>query len=152
MMQAIGRMYVRYFNHTYQRTGTLWEGRFRSCLVQDEYYLLALYRYIELNPVRAAMVDDPAEYSWSSYGCNALGVTTKLQIPHERYLSLGKTNSDRQEAYRKLFKVQVSKDLLKEIRESTNRGLALGSSVFAEQIEKLTSSRVTKKRMGRPKK
>jgi len=150
MMQSIGRMYVRHFNYTYKRTGTLWEGRFRSCLVQDEYYLLSLYRYIELNPVRAAMVNDPAEYSWSSYSCNALGVKTKLQTPHERYLALGKSDAERQEAYRELFKIQVGKELLKEIRESTNRGLALGNSAFSEQIEKLTSSRVTKKKMGRP--
>ncbi len=151
-MQSIGRMYVRYFNYTYQRTGTLWEGRFKSCLVQSEHYLLSLYRYIELNPVRAGMVDDPAEYSWSSYRCNALGVETKLQTPHEEYLRLGKNQEERQEAYRELFKVQVGKELLKDIRESTNRGLALGSESFSAQIEKLTHSRVTKKRIGRPKK
>ena len=152
MMQSVGRMYVRYFNYTYQRTGTLWEGRFKSCLVQSEQYLLSLYRYIELNPVRAGMVDDPSEYSWSSYGCNALGVQTKLQTPHEEYLRLGINQDERQEAYSELFKVQIGKTLLKEIRESTNRGLALGNSSFTEQIEKLTSCRVTKKKMGRPRK
>jgi putative transposase len=152
MMQSIGRMYVRYFNHTYQRTGTLWEGRFKSCLVQSEQYLLSLYRYIELNPVRANMVNDPSEYSWSSYCCNALGVHTNLRTPHEEYLRLGKDNEERQEVYRGLFKVQVGKELLKEIRESTNRGLALGSSSFSHQIEELTSCRVTKKKMGRPRK
>ncbi|MCF6188944.1 MAG: transposase [Cocleimonas sp.] len=152
MMQSIGRMYVRYFNYTYQRTGTLWEGRFRSCLVESEHYLLSLYRYIELNPVRAGMVDDPAEYSWSSYGCNALGVVTDLQTPHEEYLRLGKDAGERRAAYRDLFKVQVGAELLIEIRESTNRGLALGSSSFSSKIEKLTSSRVTKKKMGRPRK
>ena len=120
--------------------------------MQSERYLLSLYRYIELNPVRAGMVDDPAEYSWSSYGCNALGIATKLQTPHEEYLRLGKDEEERQEAYRELFKVQVGKALLKEIRESTNRGLALGSSLFGEQIEKLTLSRVTKRKMGRPRK
>ncbi len=98
------------------------------------------------------MVDDPAEYTWSSYGCNAFGIETKLQTPHEEYLHLGKNKGERQEAYRELFKVQVDVLLLKEIRESTNRGLALGSSVFSEQIETLTNSRVTKKKMGRPKK
>ncbi|MCL0035161.1 transposase [Thermodesulfovibrionales bacterium] len=152
MMQSIGRMYVKYFNCTYLRTGTLWEGRFKSCLVQSEHYLLSLYRYIELNPVRAGMVDDPNEYSWSSYGCNALGVETKLQTPHEEYLHLGKNKVERQEAYRELFKVQVGKELLTEIRESTNRGLALGSDSFSAQIEMLTNARVTKKRIGRPKK
>ena len=152
MMQSIGRMYVRHFNSRYQRTGTLWEGRFRSCLIDSEHYLLSLYRYIELNPVRAGMVDDPAKYSWSSYGCNALGVYTELQTPHEDYLRLGNEKEDRQETYRALFKVQIGKELLQEIRESTNRGLALGSPLFSRQIEELTSSRVTKKKMGRPKK
>ena len=98
------------------------------------------------------MVDDPAEYSWSSYGCNALGVETKLQTPHEEYLRLGKNKDERQESYRELFNVKVGKELLTEIRESTNRGLALGSDSFAAQIEKLTNARVTKKRIGRPKK
>jgi len=152
MMQSIGRMYVRYFNHTYQRTGTLWEGRFRSCLVESAPYLLALYRYIELNPVRAGMVDDPADYSWSSYTCNGLGVNTDLRTPHEEYLLLGKSEEERQVAYRGLFKDQVSNELLKQIRGHTNRGLAVGSAAFSRQIEKLTSCRVTQKKMGRPKK
>ncbi len=152
MMQSMGRMYVRYFNYTYQRTGTLWEGRFKSCLIQSDRYLLSLYRYIELNPVRAGMVDDPAEYSWSSYGCNALGVETKLQMPHEEYLLLGKDKKERERLYRELFKIPLGKELLTEIRASTNRGLALGSALFGEQIEKLTSCRVTKKKMGRPSK
>ncbi|MCL1045424.1 transposase [Shewanella electrodiphila] len=78
MMQALGRQYVRYFNHTYKRTGTLWEGKFKSCLVQSEDYLIQLYRYIELNPVRANMVTDPAEYPWSSYQINALGKASQL--------------------------------------------------------------------------
>ena len=73
MMQSVGRRYVQYFNRSYKRSGALWEGRFRSCLVQEETYLLKLYRYIELNPVRAGMVDDPADYSWSSYQGNGLG-------------------------------------------------------------------------------
>ena len=72
MMQSLGRQYVRYFNYTYKRTRTLWERRFKSCLVQTEEYLIQLYRYIELNPVRANMVNDPAEYDWSSYQINAL--------------------------------------------------------------------------------
>ncbi len=90
MMQALGRRYVRYFNYQYRRTGTLWEGRFKSSLVQSETYLLQCYRYIELNPVRANMVDDPSAYTWSSYHCNALGIESKLCTPHEEYLKLGK--------------------------------------------------------------
>ena len=124
MMQSMGRMYVRYYNYTYQRSGTLWEGRFKSCLVESEQYLLELYRYIELNPVRAGMVEEPSEYSWSSYGCNALGVKTDLQMPHELYLKLGKTEEERLENYRSLFKSHIDVELLKEIREGVNKGLA----------------------------
>ena len=78
MMQSIGRLYVRYYNNIYQRSGTLWEGRYKSCLVQNERYLLEIYRYIELNPVRANMVDEPSDYSWSSYAINALGMESDL--------------------------------------------------------------------------
>jgi len=150
MMQSIGRMYVRYYNNTYQRSGTLWEGRFKSSLVQSERYLLELYRYIELNPVRADMVDDPAEYSWSSYACNALGIETELQTPHSEYLLLGKTKEERVDNYRTLFKAQVSTELLKEIRGSMSKGLALGSDRFKAQIEALTDKRVTPRNSGRP--
>lgn len=151
MMQSIGRMYVRYFNHTYQRSGTLWEGRFKSCLIQDEQYLFELYRYIELNPVRAGMVEDPGEYSWSSYGSNALGIETDLQTPHALYLALGATKDERLENYRALFKAHVDTPLLNEIREGINRGLALGNEQFKKQIEALTNKRVTARKAGRPK-
>ncbi len=152
MMQSIGRMYVRHYNHTYQRSGTLWEGRFKSCLIQSEQYLFELHRYIELNPVRADMVKEPSEYSWSSYGSNALGIETDLQTPHPLYLALGKTKEERLENYRALFKAHVDTELLKEIRESINKGLALGSKQFTKQVEALTDQRVTAKKAGRPKK
>lgn len=152
MMQSIGRLYVRYYNHTYQRSGTLWEGRFKSCLVQSERYLLELYRYIELNPVRAGMVDDPSDYSWSSYAINALGVESELQTPHPEYLVLGKSNNERLSNYRELFNAHVGTDLLKEIRESINKGLALGNERFTSQIEELTKQRVTARKSGRPRK
>ncbi len=152
MMQAVGRMYVRYFNYTYQRTGTLWEGRFKSCLVESESYLFHLYRYIELNPVRAGMVTQPDEYSWSSYPCNAFGKESKLHTPHPLYLSLGKTRSERLGNYRALFSAHVEGVLLDEIRLSVNKGLVLGHERFAEQIEQLTGQRVTPGKRGRPRK
>jgi putative transposase len=89
MMQSLGRRYVQYFNYTYCRSGTLWEGRYKSCAVQTGAYLLACYRYIEQNPVRAGMVEDSAEYVWSSYRCNGLGVQSELCKSHSEYLSLG---------------------------------------------------------------
>ncbi|MBL7004514.1 MAG: transposase [Gammaproteobacteria bacterium] len=151
MMQSIGRLYVRYFNKSYKRSGTLWEGRYKSCLVQDEDYLLEVYRYIELNPVRADMVADPSDYKWSSYQCNALGVKTDLCTAHSLYTALGNTQLERNDAYRDLFKVHVEETLLKEIRSSVNKGLALGNAKFKEDIELLTKRRVTAKQVGRPK-
>jgi len=149
MMQSIGRMYVRYYNRSYRRSGTLWEGRFKSNLVQSEQYLLELYRYIELNPVRAGMVEEPSAYSWSSYSINALGVKSDLQTPHPEYLGLGKTQSERLNNYRELFKAHIETELLKEIRESINRGFALGNEQFTTQIENLTKKRVTARKAGR---
>lgn len=89
LMQSLGRKYVQYFNFKYKRSGTLWEGRFRSCLVESEQYVLACYRYIELNPVRAGMVENPKNYKWSSYATNALGLQSNLCTPHPSYLGLG---------------------------------------------------------------
>jgi len=151
MMQSLGRRYVRYFNFEYQRSGTLWEGRYKSCLVQDELYLMEVYRYIELNPVRAGIVKDPEEYRWSSHSANARGNPSILCTPHPVYLALGKTSLERQENYRFLFEHHVEKfDFLKEIRDSTNKGLAIGHSRFKNEIEMLTGRRVTAKKRGRP--
>jgi len=150
MMQALGRQYVRYFNASYRRTGTLWEGRFKSCLVQEEIYLLQLYRYIELNPVRAGMVAQPSDYAWSSYAINAFGKTSGLCTPHSLYLALGKEAKERQANYRALFKRHVEGKLLEEIRQAVNKGLALGNDRFKAEIERLTGRRVTSKKMGRP--
>ena len=96
MMQSIGRRYVQHFNYAYSRTGTLWEGRYKSTLVDTDNYLLTVYRYIELNPVRAGMVEHPADYPWSSYSYNAAGVEIQILSPHESYLALGKTSALRE--------------------------------------------------------
>ena len=150
MMQSLGRCYVRYFNHAYHRSGTLWEGRFKSCLVDSESYLLHLYRYIELNPVRAGMVVDPADYAWSSYQCNALGKESALLKEHASYLSLGKSKEERQAQYRGLFATHVDGQLLGDIRKALNSGLALGSERFVREVESLLGQRVTPGRRGRP--
>ncbi|MBT4573848.1 MAG: transposase [Thiotrichales bacterium] len=152
MMQSLGRMYVGYFNHTYQRTGTLWEGRYKSSIIQSERYLLAVYRYIELNPVRADMVISPSEYSWSSYNFNALGIVNDLITPHQEYLALGDSASERNAAYIELFKIEVDGELLNNIGGSINKGLALGSDAFIKEIEALTKVRVSSRKAGRPKK
>ena len=130
MMQALGRRYVQYFNREYRRSGTLWEGRFKSCLVEDEVYLLDLYRYIEMNPVRAKMVSDPGDYRWSSYLINGLGKVSDLCTPHQEYLRLGRDPLKRQSNYRELFIHQVEGELLQEIRDNTHKGMAIGSDRF----------------------
>jgi putative transposase len=136
MMQSLGRKYVRYFNSAYQRTGTLWEGRFKSSVVDSERYLLAVYRYIELNPVRAGMVDHAGEYPWSSYQYNAVGRNVSLINPHQEYLRLGKTDINRQHAYRSLFKGAMPDLDLNEIRESLQKEWVLGSERFRQKIER----------------
>jgi len=142
MMQMIGRYYVRYFNDTYNRTGTLWEGRYKATLVDSERYLLTCYRYIELNPVRAPdMVEYPAEYPWSSYRYNALGQENKGVTPHAEYLKLGVTTDERQQAYRDLFNTHLTDKTLAEIQESTNKAWVLGSVYFKEKIEQHVNRR-----------
>jgi len=152
LMQSLGRRYVQYFNHSYRRSGTLWEGRYKSCPVQTEHYLLHCYRYIELNPVRAGMVGDPSEYAWSSYRCNGLGVETRLCKAHPEYLRLGKTCEERTSNYRALFRAHVDGELLKNVRDSVNKGLALGNERFKQEIELLYGRRVRPAKMGRPRK
>ena len=150
MMQSLGRRYVQYFNYEYQRSGTLWEGRFKSCLVQAERYLLEVYRYIELNPVRAGMVTDPGEYRWSSYPVNALGKVSELCRPHYEYLQLGDDSVDRQRNYRELFAHEVEGELLTEIRDSTHKGMAIGNERFKDELESLTGRRLKPGKRGRP--
>lgn len=134
-MQMIGRYYVQYFNHAYKRTGTLWEGRYKATLIDSEAYALSCYRYIELNPVRAKMVEHPAKYPWSSYHCNALAEACDVIAPHFLYEQLGQNNEERAEAYRALFDVALSAKTLQEIREATNKSWVLGSEYFKQKIQ-----------------
>jgi len=153
--QSLGRRYVQYFNHTYRRSGTLWEGRYRATVVDSQRYLLILMRYIELNPVRADMVTHPRDYLWSSYRYNAMGekdANSAWLVPHKEYRRLGRKQSDRQSAYRQLFRSAISGSDLKDIRESTHKGWALGSQRFREQIEVLSGRRAASKGVGRPRK
>lgn len=141
MMQHLGRKYVRYFNFTYGRTGTLWEGRYKSTLVDADNYLLTVYRYIELNPVRANMVDHPSDYPWSSYQGNAAGKSIELLTQHPMYQRLGKTNEERQCAYRALFRGCMSERDVAAIRDATNKAWVLGDDRFKAQIEAKTGRR-----------
>ena len=111
VMQSVGRRYVRYVNHVYERTGTLWEGRYKASLVDSERYLLTCYRYIELNPVRAGMVESPEEYKWSSYRAHARGEVNRLVTDAFEYTALGKTDELRQVAYRALFNAHIERQV-----------------------------------------
>ncbi|MEM7219266.1 MAG: transposase [Pseudomonadota bacterium] len=134
LMQYVGRQYVRYFNDTHERTGTLYEGRFRSCVVQDDVYLLNCLRYVELNPVRAGMVDDPGDFHWSSYKAHAFGLRMAMWTPHPTYVALSEKPAARQRQYRRLFEQAPDTGLEDRIRRCVKAGLALGSEAFCEQI------------------
>ena len=135
MMQSLGRMYVSTFNARHRRSGTLWEGRYKSCLVDSETYLLRCYRYIELNPVRAAMVFTPGDYRWSSYPANAEGADDPLIHPHPSYLALGAAPDERHRTYRQLVTETPSDDELAEIRVYMQQQRALGCNRFQAMIE-----------------
>ena len=152
LMKALGQRYVQYVNRVYRRSGTLWEGRFRSCLAQEDTYLLACQRYIELNPVRADMVSHPAEYRWSSYRANAQGEADKLVRSHPLYDALGTDAESRQAAYRELFRHQIEPGLVDEIRRATNGNFALGNDRFGVQIAAALGMRAVPGKPGRPRK
>jgi len=142
-MQSMANRYVRYFNAKKKRTGTIWEGRFKSCLVDSEHYLFALYKYIEMNPVRAGMVLDPVDYKWSSYAHNALGKVDSLISEHLLYKALGDDLPIRSKSYQKIF---YNLDIAKEenlIMEATLRGEVYGTNGFHRKISQLIS-RTTK--------
>ena len=120
MMARLSGSYSSYFNKLNDRTGTLWQGRFRSCLITSRYYLLSCYRYIELNPVRAGLVKSPEEFVWSSYQCNALGKGSPLCTPHEVYLSLGANKFERLKNYRECFEHVLDEDEIQLIRSVTH--------------------------------
>ncbi len=150
MMQALGRRYVYYINKRYHRSGTLWEGRYKSSLIDSDYYLLTCMRYIELNPVRAAMVDHPGEYKWTSYHANAQNSFDALIEGHPIYIALGLNEVVRQATYRELFKGHIDNDTLHDIRESLNHELVLGRSYFKDKIEEITNRQTRLGAPGRP--
>jgi putative transposase len=151
LMQSVGRRYVQYINYHYQRTGTLWEGRYKASLVESERYLLTCYRYIELNPVRTeGDITHPGDYRWSSYAANAYGKGDAWLSPHEEYIKLGKTAVERQAAYRGLFANALDTADIHAIRQSVQQGVVLGGGRFRDQIEAAQGIRATPRRRGRP--
>lgn len=152
MMKALGERYVQYVNRRYSRTGTLWEGRYHSCLVQCERYLMACQRYVELNPVRASLVSKPADYPWSSYHHNAQGRQSKLVTPHELYSRLGSDPASRQSAYRALFDEILGSEAVRQVRNATHGNTAFGSPAFAAQFAQMRGRSLLLREAGRPRK
>ena len=152
MMQYIGRHYVPYINHTYGTTGSIWEGRYKASLIHSEEYLLTCMRYIELNPVRANMVRSPGQYRWSSYRCNGQGKEDGLVTPHAMYQALDQAKPARLDAYRALFKAQLDKEVLADIRAAWQTGTPLGNDFFRQKIEAKLKCKIGQARRGRPSK
>ncbi len=150
MMQAVGRSYVRYFNRQHQRSGTLWEGRYRSTIVQSERYLLACMAYIDLNPVRAGMVAQALDYPWSSCAHHLGRRHDALLTPHALYWQLGNTPFAREAAYGELLQAGLSAQQEASLRSSLLSGWALGEGDFIAALQKHTGRRVSKGKPGRP--
>jgi putative transposase len=140
-MQSVGCRYVKFFNRRYERTGTLWEGRYRATAIDSDRYLFACYRYIERNPVRAGMVGDPEDYLWSSYRANALGVRDPLVTIHDEYRELGSDDVSRRRAYRALCSTDIDKPTLNAIRRATGGGWALGGRRFRDDVSRRAGRR-----------
>jgi putative transposase len=150
MMQAVGRSYVRYFNDLQKRTGTLWEGRYRSTLIQTDQYLLTCMTYIDLNPVRAGMVSDPKDYPWSSHGHYVGLRSDKLITPHSLFWSLANTPFGREAAYAEMVRAGISPESQAALTKATLSGWALGGAAFVADLQKQTTRRIQKIQAGRP--
>lgn len=150
MMQAVGRSYVRYFNNRHARTGTLWEGRYRSTVIETERYLLACMVYIDLNPVRAGMVAHPRDWHWSSHAHHRGLRADSLVTPHGLYWALGNTPFAREAAYGELLQSGISNSQEMALTDAALRGWALGEVKFVDEIQKKLTRRVTKSKPGRP--
>lgn len=152
MMQYLGRHYVPYINSHYRQSGTLWEGRYKGNLVQDDTYLLTCMRYIELNPVRACLVPNASDYLWSSFAVNRGEKNDDIITPHQTYLALGANQGSRQLAYKALFDTAMESNAVKEIRAALQTGTPLGNSSFREKIEQTLEVKVGQFKRGRPRK
>lgn len=152
LMQFVGRHYVPYVNKKYGFSGSLWEGRFKSSLIESERYLLACMRYIELNPVRAKMVYAPEDYVYSSYHANALSEPNILITPHDEFTKLSDNPIVRGQCYAEFFNQALSDDLQENIRSGTASGTPVGSEYFKEKIESTLGRKVGQAHRGRPRK
>ena len=150
MMQAVGRRYVRYFNDSQNRSGTLWEGRYRSAVIQADRHMLACMAYIDLNPVRAGMVAEATDYPWSSHGHYTGARMDRLITPHPLYWTLGNTPFAREASYAEMVRAGVATPIRDALTKSALGGWALGEADFVADLQKRTERRVAKSRAGRP--
>ena len=150
MMQEVGRRYVRLFNDTHKRTGTLWEGRYKAAMIDSERYFLICQRYVEQNPLRAELVKNAADYSWSSHRNSAFGIRNSLVTPHEIFAALGRDDDERRAAYAALFAEPIPAREIEKIREATNKGWPLGSDEFIRGVEAALGRSARPAKRGRP--
>jgi putative transposase len=150
MMQAVGRKYVRYFNDRQARSGTLWEGRYRSTLIQTDRYLLACMAYLDLNPVRGGLVQQPRDYPWSSHGHYVGLRNDKLITPHPLVWELGNTPFAREAAYAELVQAGITTEQQSALTQSMLKGWALGEKDYVADLQKRTARRVSRIQPGRP--
>jgi putative transposase len=150
LMKILGERYVQYVNKRYKRAGTLWQGRYRSCLVGEEDYFLVCQRYIELNPVRAGMVAHPVDYRWSSHRSNAYGARNGVVSQHALYAALGCDDQQRQQAYRALFSKDIDEQTVADLRKATNSNFAFGGAAFEKDMEERLGRPVMERKPGRP--
>ncbi len=148
MMQYVGRFYVQHFNARHERTGTLWDGRYRATLLDPRQYLLPISHYVESNPVRAGLVASAGEYGWSSYGANAGGAEDPLITPHPEYERLGRSAKARRAAYEAQAQIPSSEAMLTRIRDATNKSWVLGDTAFCEEIEGQLNRRALPRQRG----
>lgn len=152
LMKSLNQRYVAHMNKVHQRTGTMWEGRFKSCLILDPDYFLTCMRYIELNPVRAGMVGHPREYRWSSYRANGEGSENSCITAHPAYLSLGQDELARRQAYRQLVAGPTDETAMTLLRRATNANHVVGNSSAMQELATSLSHRLPPGQRGRPKK
>jgi putative transposase len=150
MMQSVGRSYVRYFNKRHNRTGTLWEGRYKSSVLDSEAYLLTCMSYIDLNPVRAGLVEAPENFNWSSYKHLIGQKIDKLVTPHALYWGLGNTPFSREAAYAEFVSSGLSATIQKDLTESVLKGRVVGRPEFLKTLQKKTQRPILPQKAGRP--
>ena len=150
MMQWIGRFYVPFFNRKYERTGTLWQGRFKTSIIDSERYFLICSRYIEMNPVRVGLVPQPSVYRWSSYAHHVGDRPDGLIADHPLYWAMGNTPFEREAAYKQFMAQPIVQAEVDELNQAVLKGWALGSDAFKKQLEKQSRRRVGPGKRGRP--